>query len=147
MPVCPLQLLCTSVSIADIPKKFDTSHIHLLSVELSGIAYKYSTLGIHLGIGPSEIRRIEVLSAGPRITLAKMLIEWRKEGRPLTDVIMAIRNPVLNNPMLAHELEQRWRKEGYSELVMLLSYYMCRFHLCFSIWTLIYTHYKSQEYV
>ena len=104
-----------SVSIADIPDDLDTSHVHLLSVKLSGIARKYHSLGILLGIHVAKLREIEALSPDSRIFLANILNEWRKERRPLTDIIMAVRSSPINNQELASELEQKWSKEGYSE--------------------------------
>lgn len=110
----------TSVSTADIPEKFDVSDIPLLSIKLGDITHKYRVFGILLGIADYKIKEIEARSTGVRVFLAEMLTEWRKAEMPLSDVLEAIRSVPISNRRLAHHLEEKWRRGGYSELVIVL---------------------------
>lgn len=96
------------------------SDIRLLSMKLGDITHKYRVFGILLGIADYKIKEIEAHSTGVRVFLAEMLTEWRKAEMPLSDVLEAIRSVPISNRRLAHHLEEKWRREGYSKLVIVL---------------------------
>ena len=58
------------------------------------------------------------MPGGVRPCLQEMLCEWRRQGKPLTDVIKAIQSQRINKPKIAEQLKGKWTEEGYCELVI-----------------------------
>jgi hypothetical protein len=100
----------------DIDDNFDddlTQSLPILTSKLSDIAARYPTLGLQLGISDGKIKEIESRVVDVQEYLRKMLIEWNKEERPLTDILEAIRSPSIGNMRFAKELEEKWIKDGF----------------------------------
>lgn len=96
----------------EIPETFDTKSIGVLCNILSGIAHKYSTLGLQLLGSLKKVKEIEKRVTDVQGYLNDTILEWMNlnEGKPKpSEILKAIRSPVINNPRLAQELETKWK--------------------------------------
>ena len=107
-----------NMCFTDVNENFDkdaTKSLTILTSKLSGIASRYSLLGLQLGISDGKIKEIESQVVDVREYLRKMLVEWNMEERPLTDILEAIRSPSIGNMRFAKDLETKWIQDGFCE--------------------------------
>ena len=105
-------------TLAAVPSEFnidDDDHFSLLTNKLSDIAARYSDFGVQLCISNDRIKEIEQRVHDVKRYLQDMLADWLKQGKPLTDVLDALRGPAIRNPNLAGKLERKWRQDGFCE--------------------------------
>ena len=114
----PCMVTCVLINNSDIDDNFDgdpTKSLTVLTSKLSDIASQYSMLGLQLGISDGKIRQIESRVVDVKEYLRKMLVEWNKDEKPLTDILEAIRSPSIRNMRFAKDLEEKWIKDGFCE--------------------------------
>ena len=118
---------------SDIDDNFDddlTKSFPILTSKLSDIKAQYSMLGLQLGISVGKIKEIESCVVDVKEYLQKMLVEWNKEKRPLTDILEAIRSPSIGNMRFARE---KWINNGLCQ---------SHYHFCATI-IIIYSSYAT----
>lgn len=79
---------------------------------LGGIAAKYQSLAIQLGIPLDRVKALEVQVIDVKRCLERMLDAWKSKNRPLSEVIGALRKQSISRNVLATDLEKKYKKMG-----------------------------------
>ena len=79
--------------------------------ELNSVTSDWHRFGIQLGVDHDKLSQFEKYTQDVKFYLSKTLQLWFKEDPPPTvqHLLKALRSPVLSNPRLAGELEEKYQ--------------------------------------
>ena len=100
----------------DIPAQLTLDHLSILIGSLDGIAAKYQSFAIQLGVPHDTVKKLEDRVTRVQKYLEDMLAFWLKQKKPLSELVDAVRKPPIHNVVLANELEEKYKKLGLCKL-------------------------------